>query len=92
MNKFNFRIGDLEVRSCGDFLLSGGEHVPAQIIKWDESDGKEFCYVLAYWNKTKEGYDLLFVGDRPFKADKDIFWKLAEQGQKLLTEANKERR
>ncbi|MBK7380609.1 MAG: hypothetical protein IPJ03_16760 [Ignavibacteriales bacterium] len=87
MDKFSFRIGDMEVRSCGDFLLSGGEHVRAEIIVW-QRDGKEFCYTIAYWKKTKESYDLLFVGDRPFRANKDIFWKLAEQGQEMLGRKN----
>ena len=90
MKKFNFRVEDMEVRSCGEHLLLEGEHNRAEIIKWqkDVKDKKEFCYTVAYWKKTKEGYDLLFVGERPFKVDKDIFWQLAEQGQKLLEEAN----
>lgn len=86
--KFNFRIENLEVRSCEKHLLLEEKHEIAEIIKWekDVNDKKEYCYAIAYWNKTKEGYDLLFMGDRPFKIDKNIFWQLAEQGQKLLEE------
>lgn len=32
--KFNLRIEDLEVRSCGKHLLSHGEHNRAEIVKW----------------------------------------------------------
>jgi hypothetical protein len=85
MQKFNFRIGDLEVRSCGKYLLSSGEHDRAEIIKWSTNiDGKKACYTVASWHKGEEGYDLHFVGRRPFDVDVTLFMELAKQGQKML--------
>lgn len=83
--KFNLRIGDLEVRSCGEHLFTDGEHSRAEIVKWDnDTDKTEYCWTVAYWNKGKEGYDLQFVGGRPFDVDGKLFMKLAKQGQKIL--------
>jgi hypothetical protein len=85
--KFNFRIDDLEVRSCNTHLLSDGEHNRAEIVKWNNgTDEKEHCFTLAYWNKGKEGYDLKFVGSRPFDVNGELFMKLAKQGQQMLDE------
>jgi hypothetical protein len=84
--KFNTRIDDLELRSCGEHLLAEGvKHNTAEIVKWAKDAGKkEYCWTVAYWNKHKEGYDLRFVGNRPFDVNSDIFMKLAKQGQQLL--------
>ena len=83
--EFNFRIKDLEVKSCRKLLTSDGEHNLAEIIKWDtDTDKKEYCLVLAYWNKGNEGYNLQFVNGRPFDVDSELFMKLAKQGQQIL--------
>ena len=88
MQKFNFRVEDLEVRSCGKHLLSDGEHNRAEIVKWAKDTGKkEYCWTVAYWNENKEGYDLQFVGGRPFDVDGELFMKLAKQGQQMLDDA-----
>lgn len=79
--KFNIRIDNLEVRSCNENLLSVGDHTKAEIVKWEDEAS---CYTLAYWTKDSEGYDLQFVGNRPFGADWRLFMDLAQQGQKLL--------
>tara|TARA_R110000824_G_scaffold111026_2_gene259240 strand:- start:90 stop:353 length:264 start_codon:yes stop_codon:yes gene_type:complete len=85
--KFNSRIEDLEVRSCTIHLLSDGEHDRAEIVKWSKGrDKKESCCTVAYWNLGEEGYDLQFVGNRPFDADDVIFMKLAKHGQQMLGE------
>lgn len=84
---FNFRIKQLELRSCTEQLLINGEHTTAEIVKWwNNKNEKPSCYTLAYWKKDKEGFYLTFVGDRPFDpdVDKDNFWLLAKQGQQLL--------
>lgn len=83
--RFNFRIENLEVRSCGEHLFSDGEHNRAEIIQWDKNTDKtEYCFTLAYWHKDKEGYNLLFVGGRPFSVDGELFMKIAKQGQCIL--------
>ena len=85
MQKFNFRVEDLEVRSCVKYLLSDGEHNSAEIVKWAKDvREKEYCSTVAYWNEGKEGYYLQFVGRRPFDVDGEIFMKLAKQGQQML--------
>ena len=87
--KFSFRIEDLELRSCGEHLLVDGvEHNRAEIVKWAKDTGKkECCWTVAYWDKHEDGYDLKFVGNRPFDTNQDIFMKLAKQGQQLLDDA-----
>lgn len=83
---FSVSSGDLELRSCNDNLLTSVPHTTAEIIKWERDDEKQYCFAVAYWTRDKEGYDLRFVGDRPF--DKDIdsasFMSLAKTGQDLL--------
>lgn len=84
MDKFIYRNKDLEVRSCGERLLLEGEHTTAEIIKWS-NDKFESCYVLAYWVKSSEGFDLHFLGSRPFDGiDFFTFMKLAQLGQDEL--------
>jgi hypothetical protein len=87
--KFNLRIEDLEVRSCNINLLSDGEHNRAEIVEWSKGTGKTQSHscTLAYWNLDEEGYDLQFVGGRPFDTDTGIFMKLAKHGQQILDDA-----
>lgn len=87
--KFNLRIEDLEVRSCNIHLLSDGEHNRAEIVEWSKGRDKTQSHscTLAYWNLDEEGYDLQFVGGRPFDTDTGIFMKLAKHGQQILDDA-----
>ena len=44
-----------------------------ELLRWYEDiPGKEICYVIAFFDKGKEGYDLRTVGSRFFE-DKDAF-------------------
>jgi len=44
-----------------------------ELVKWQECEGKEYCYVVAFFDKDKEGYyDLRTIGNRFFE-DKDAF-------------------
>jgi hypothetical protein len=48
-----------------------------ELIRWykvkeDGCEERNYCYVIAFFDKTKEGYDLRTVGDRFFE-DKDAF-------------------
>ena len=83
MKKINFkkRIENVEVHSCNEHLLSDPPHTQAEIIK-TLSDGYNFT--LAYWIKDSEGFDLRFVGNRPFDVKPKTFMKLARFGQKKL--------
>jgi hypothetical protein len=77
--EFSLKIGDLEVRS--------NAKDSAEIVQWTTVDKDDpFCWTIAYWNKSSDGYYLQFVGGRPFEANVDpaIFMQLAQRGQKLL--------
>ena len=44
-----------------------------ELVKWHECEGREICYVIAFFDKDKEGYyDLRTIGSRFFE-DKDAF-------------------
>jgi hypothetical protein len=80
----NRRIKNLEFRW-------GTEQLPCrfpEIIAWNFSNNsdQEYCYTLARWEKTSEGYDLKFIGSRPFQdeIDSNLFWELAKYGQKIV--------
>lgn len=54
-----------------------------ELIKWcKDSTDKEFCYVIAFFDETKEGYDMRTVGDRFFE-DKDA-WFVGKYGLEFL--------
>ena len=77
------RIGDVEVRCCDKHLCSTGFLETAEIVQWH--DGGETCHTIAAWRRDSEGYDLHFIGGRPFNAcGADVFWKLAKAGQDHL--------
>lgn len=86
----SIRIGDLELRSCDEHLfVQDVTHTTAEIVKWERTDsgkGKESCYTVAYWVKGSAGYDVMFVGNRPFEIDKNTLWILLKSGQTLLNE------
>ena len=81
------RLENYELRSCGEHLMLECEHVTGEIVEWSEASGeKAHCWTIAYWIENKEGFDLKFVGDRPFKCYPNLFFKLAKMGQTLLDE------
>ena len=40
-----------------------------ELVKWYQSNGsgQENCYVIAFFDKDKEGYDMRTIGDRFFE-------------------------
>lgn len=77
VNEFNWKKGDLEVRTTSS--VSGEPY--CELIKWNtDENGRRWCFTLAYFHKSKEGnVSLNFVSDRPFReiAEIDIneVWK-----------------
>jgi hypothetical protein len=73
----NKRINDIEFR-----------YVPSkwEIVKWDKrSDGGDYCYTLVLYEKHSEGYEIRFIGDRPFRYENvEKLWALMKYGQKVL--------
>jgi hypothetical protein len=60
-----------------------------ELVKWCKSkvDGceeRDYCYVVAFFDKDKEGYDLRTVGDRFFE-DKDA-WVVGKHAIQFLNE------
>ncbi len=90
----SLRIGHLELRTCDENLLQRRELVTAEVIRWEKQTDKpgEYCYVLAMWRRSKEGYSMEFIGGRPFDAPQDVFWRLAKFGQEFLDRAFEEGR
>lgn len=81
----SMRIKNIEVRTCSSaLLLNEGDHTTAEVIRWFHEGDKRHCIVLAYWKLGKEGYDLQFVGNRPFQIPWVEFMEAAEFGQKFL--------
>ena len=63
-----------------------------ELVKWyKDCNQKELCYVLAFFDKDKEGYyDLRTVGDRFFE-DKDA-WVVGKHAIEFLNAMSKELR
>ena len=83
LERLSMRIGDFEVRTCDEILSDSGPHCRASIVKWEG----ESCIAIAHWERSTEGFDLRFVGSRPFAyAEPMAFWKLAQVGDDHLRE------
>ena len=47
-----------------------------ELIKWHQHEKDQalaYCCVIAFFDETKEGYDMRTVGERFFEDDKDIY-------------------
>lgn len=57
-----------------------------EIVRWQEYNGKKSCYTIASWEKGKEGYYMVVVGNRLFNDEIDYneFMVLASYVQKIL--------
>jgi len=56
-----------------------------ELVKWNQNPNSETCYVIAFFDKDKEGYyDLRTVGDRFFE-DKDA-WVVGKHAIEFLNE------
>lgn len=78
------RIRELELRWTEN-IVTKEEYM--EIVIWRARDtGSEFCFSLLIWNKKSEGWELRFVGDRPFgyEVDHDLLWSLMRYGQDIL--------
>lgn len=66
---FSLRIGDYEIsyNSEGDQRI----HFP-ELKKWEKNNnGRDYCYTVAMWEKTREGYEFHSVGERLFEFFED---------------------
>jgi hypothetical protein len=81
---FKYKLGNLELKSCDDHLLSDFPHTTAEIVQYSHLEKNHWA--IAYWIKDKEGYNLQFVGRRPLDKEVNIedFFKLISEGQNML--------
>ena len=62
-----------------------------ELVKWSKVEERNYCYVVAFFDKDKEGYyDLRTVGDRFFE-DKDA-WVVGKHAIEFLNAMSKELR
>jgi hypothetical protein len=71
--EIHIREGEIEARSLDK------ESTKVEIIKWNENK-ENHCYTLAIFEKTKGGYELRFIGSRPFREEINHknFWNVAK--------------
>jgi len=68
------RVGDLEFRHL--------ETSRAEIVSWQS---EESCYSLLCWRLSVEGYQIEFIGSRPFDYHaSDELWAMMRYGQEVL--------
>jgi len=86
MKKRTIRIDNIGFRWTTP-IVSEIEYPEIVHFYYDKDNKRESCYTLAFWEKSKEGFDLMFCGGRPFELEKDeqeIFWKLAKECHELI--------
>lgn len=96
--EFSFKYKNYELRACPKRLVRFSPNEPNEtidLIKWEtDSGGRKFCFSLAYFEKTGEGYRLKFVYSRPFDCiepeDVKILWSALKHAQEILDEFFKE--
>jgi len=77
------KLNNLEFRETQSF----GSKIPYtyyEIIEWynNNDTAKRYCITVLSWSKGSEGWDIKFVGDRPFSdtIDADDLWALMRYG------------
>lgn len=88
---FNWKYKNYELRACPKKLVRFHDEPNETIdfVKWElDSNGKRYCYFLAYWIKNSQGYELHFVRDELFKdikpEDIKVVCKALDMAQKTL--------
>lgn len=93
---FHWRFGCFEIATVREkytndrFRYDNGSAIrraiPVELIKWDE--GHHNCYVVAWWIRDDEGYELHFVGGRPFRdispEEMATIWPQLQAAQTML--------
>lgn len=90
--EFRWKYKNYELRACPKRLARFCPDEPNETIDFvywkKDSNGKDFCFSLAYFIKKSEGYYLNFVGNRPFQhideEDVPFVWNALNAAQKIL--------
>lgn len=91
---FHWKYKDFELRASTKFLARftiGEPNETIDFVYWKkDGTGRDYCFSLAYFERHKEGYDLKFVGDNPFKyiskEDLPFVWDALSEAQKVLND------
>lgn len=64
---FNWTYKDFAIRTNyrDDANNIVNQNTPIELVKYNDSEHNT-CFTLAWFVLTKEGYELRFIGDRPF--------------------------
>ena len=75
--KVNIRIGNVELRNYKSWSVYKNDNDVSdmyEFVKWNcNSDNTEYCYVLAFAENSRDGYDIRSVGMRPWELDEQDF-------------------
>lgn len=55
-----------------------------ELVKWNEAPNSDTCYVIAFFDRDEEGYNMRTIGNRFFE-DKDA-WVVAKHAMNFLNE------
>lgn len=71
---FHWKFGRFEIATVRERYTNEGfrydndspirRNIPVELVKWDEDHAS--CWVVAWWVRSSEGYELRFIGGRPF--------------------------
>ena len=71
--KVNIRIGNVELRNYKGWNVHKNDDDVSdkyEFVKWEcNSDNTEYCYVLAFADKSGDGYNIRSVGARPWELE-----------------------
>jgi hypothetical protein len=76
------KLSNLEFRETQSY----GSKIPCtyyEIVEWlGAGTSKQYCITVLSWSKGSEGWDIKFIGDRPFSdtIDTDDLWALMRYG------------
>lgn len=73
------RINDLEIRYSNFNKMY-------ELVQWNKKEtGEEYCFVIAFFRKGKEGCNIEFIGNRPFLNDNsELVWTMLKYGQSVV--------
>lgn len=75
--KVNIRIGNIELRKykgLNDMEIDGDISNKYEFVKWNNDSGnKEYCYVLAFADRSCDDFNIRSVGMRPWELDEQDF-------------------
>jgi len=73
-------LGDLYLRWTSNFATPLVKYL--EVVSYEQGD---YCFTIAVWDKDKEGYNLRYIGTRPFEVNnQEQLQKLFRYGQAIL--------